>query len=107
MGINYQRIRQLVSPPENPASHKKQSILETGSIGYSRPDSQHMEASGAIQVKAAEARAVALREQEAAIALEQATKAKAKECRSCEGMKDFVVNLQEEIKRLASITSDF
>ena len=45
-------------------------------------------------------------DQAAVTAAETAAKAKAKECRSCEGMKDFVVNLQEEIKRLAAITND-
>ena len=29
-----------------------------------------------------------------------------KVCLNCEGMKDFVMNLQEEIQRLANITND-
>ena len=33
-------------------------------------------------------------------------KARAKSCMSCEGMKDFVSNLQNEIKRLKTITED-
>jgi len=36
----------------------------------------------------------------------EAAKAKMKVCQNCEGMKNFVVSLQEEIKRLASITGD-
>lgn len=45
-------------------------------------------------------------QREQALAAEAAAKAKAKECVGCEGMKDFVTNLQEEIKRLATITDD-
>ena len=33
-------------------------------------------------------------------------KARAKACMTCEGMKDFVSNLQNEIKRLKTITED-
>ena len=44
--------------------------------------------------------------QQQAIAEKEAKVLKAKVCLNCEGMKDFVSNLQEEIKRLGSITDD-
>ena len=50
--------------------------------------------------------AAAQQQREQDLAAEEAAKAIAKQCQSCEGMKDFVTNLQEEIKRLASITDN-